>query len=404
MHPLRVPSFRRWMLVRACVMTGAQVQITAVGWWVYDTTGDALDLAWVGLAQFVPILVFSLPAGQLADRHDRRHILAACYVGHGLVNAAFAALALTGRTSTATVVALCVVAGTMRAFGNPAGQAIVPSLVPGAALTRALALSSVLFQGATIAGPSLAGLLLASGSAVPAFVVSAVSIGSAAALVLGLPAPKTEPKNVTWATVLAGVRYVLDHRLLLACTSLDLFAVLLGGATALLPVYATDVLEVGPSGYGALRAAPAFGAAAVALVLATHPLERRAGPRMLGAVFLFGLATLVFGLSTSFPLSLVALAILGAADMVSVVIRQTLVQVSTPDEMRGRVSAVNLVFISASNELGEFESGVAARLLGPVRAVVFGAIGTMMVTLAWAGIFPELRKTDRLDGSDPRSG
>ncbi|MCA9490760.1 MAG: MFS transporter [Myxococcales bacterium] len=396
MNPLQVPAFRTWMSVRSFTMTAVQVQTTAVGWWVYDATGDPLDLAWVGLAQFVPILVLALPAGQLADRYDRRWLLASCYVLHGTVNGVFAALAATGHASTSTVVALCVAVGVSRAFGNPAGQAITPSLVPAPSLSRAMAMSSILFQAATVGGPSLAGLMLATGSAVPAFVISSVLMLIASTLVLRLPAPRTEPKHVTWQTLLAGVRYVVEHKVVLGCTSLDLFAVLLGGATALLPVYATDILHAGPRGYGLLRAAPAVGAAAVALLLATRPIERSAGLKMFTAVFVFGLATLVFGLSRSFPLSLFALAVLGGADMVSVVVRQTLVQVSTPDEMRGRVSAVNLVFISASNELGEFESGLTARLFGAVQAVVIGAVGTMGVTLAWAGLFPELRKADRM--------
>lgn len=396
MHPLQVPAFRRWMSVRAFTMTAVQVQTTAVGWWVYDATGDPLDLAWVGLAQFVPILVLALPAGQLADRYDRRWLLAGCYVLHGTVNGVFAALAAAGHASTTTVVALCVAVGVSRALGNPAGQAIVPSLVPSASLSRAMAMSSILFQAATVGGPSLAGLMLATGSAVPAFATSSALMLIASVLVLRLPAPRVEPKHVTWETLLAGVRYVLDHKVVLGCTTLDLFAVLLGGATALLPVYATDILHAGPQGYGLLRAAPAVGAAVVALFLATRPIERSAGLKMFAAVFVFGLATLVFGLSRSFPLSLLALAVLGGADMVSVVVRQTLVQVSTPDEMRGRVSAVNLVFISASNELGEFESGLTARLFGVVQAVVLGAVGTMGVTLAWAALFPDLRKADRM--------
>ncbi len=394
MNPLTVPAFRRFLAMRTCSMLAAQVQLTALGWWVYRETGDPLDLAWVGLAQFAPVLALSLPAGHAADRFERRRILGGCQLAMVVVNAALAAVAAAGNPSTAVLVGFCLAMGTVRAFSNPAGQALLPTLVPHDGLQRALAMSSTLFQLCTIAGPSLGGLLLAAGGAVPAFLGAVALLLAALALLVGLPSVHPPAAGRSLDDLLAGLRYVRDQRLILACTTLDLFAVLLGGATALLPVYAADVLHVDPRGYGLLRAAPAFGAAAVAVGFAWRPLRGRLGPKMLLGVAGFGLGTVVFGLSESVPLSVAALAFLGAADMVSVVVRQTLVQLHTPDAMRGRVSAVNQVFISASNELGEFESGVAARLVGAVPAVVLGGLGTLAVTGLWAWRFPELRTAE----------
>lgn len=394
MNPLTVPAFRRFLAMRTCSMLAAQVQLTALGWWVYRETGDPLDLAWVGLAQFAPVLALSLPAGHAADRFERRRILGGCQLAMVVVNAALAAVAAAGSPSTAVLVGFCLAMGTVRAFSNPAGQALLPTLVPHDGLQRALAMSSTLFQLCTIAGPSLGGLLLAAGGAVPAFLGAVALLLAALALLVGLPSVHPPATGRSLDDLLAGLRYVRDQRLILACTTLDLFAVLLGGATALLPVYAADVLHVDPRGYGLLRAAPAFGAAAVAVGFAWRPLRGRLGPKMLLGVAGFGLGTVVFGLSESVPLSVAALAFLGAADMVSVVVRQTLVQLHTPDAMRGRVSAVNQVFISASNELGEFESGVAARLVGAVPAVVLGGLGTLAVTGLWAWRFPELRTAE----------
>jgi MFS family permease len=393
-NPLTVPAFRRFLAMRTCSMLAAQVQLTALGWWVYRETGDPLDLAWVGLAQFAPVLALSLPAGHAADRFERRRILGGCQLAMVVVNAALAAVAAAGNPSTAVLVGFCLAMGTVRAFSNPAGQALLPTLVPHDGLQRALAMSSTLFQLCTIAGPSLGGLLLAAGGAVPAFLGAVALLLAALALLVGLPSVHPPAAGRSLDDLLAGLRYVRDQRLILACTTLDLFAVLLGGATALLPVYAADVLHVDPRGYGLLRAAPAFGAAAVAVGFAWRPLRGRLGPKMLLGVAGFGLGTVVFGLSESVPLSVAALAFLGAADMVSVVVRQTLVQLHTPDAMRGRVSAVNQVFISASNELGEFESGVAARLVGAVPAVVLGGLGTLAVTGLWAWRFPELRTAE----------
>ncbi len=392
MNPLTLPAFRRFLASRTCGMLAGQIQLTTLGWWLYGETGDPLDLAWVGLAQFAPVALLSLAAGHTADRFDRRLILAACQASMALVNTGLAVVAATSAPTTAVVVAFSLAMGTVRAFSNPASSAFLPSLVPREGLQRALATSSTLFQLSTIVGPAIGGALLASSGAVPAFGAATALLVVGVGLVLGVPAVRPPVAGRTWSDVLAGLVFLRDHRLVLACTTLDLFAVLLGGATALLPVYAADVLHVGPGAYGTLRAAPAFGATAVALTFAVRPVSGALGPKMLLGVAGFGVATVVFGCSTSFPLSVAALAALGAADMLSVVVRQTLVQLYTPDAMRGRVSAVTQVFISASNELGEFESGLAARLLGAVPAVVTGGVGTLLVAAVWAWGFPELRR------------
>ncbi len=392
MNPLTVPAYRRFLASRTCSMLAGQIQLTALGWWVYGETGDPLALAWVGLAQFLPVLLLSLAAGHTADRFDRRTILALCQVSMALVNAGLVALAATGTPTTGVIVGFSLAMGTVRAFSNPASSAFLTSLVPREGLQRALALSSTVFQLCTIAGPALGGVLLAAGrGAVPAFAVSVALPLVGVALLAGVPAVRPPPTGRSWSDVLAGLEYLRSHRLVLACTTLDLFAVLLGGATALLPVYAAEVLHVEAQGYGLLRSAPAFGAMAVALSVAVRPLAGNLGTTMLAAVAAFGAATIGFGLSTWYPLSVAFLVLLGGADMVNVVVRQTLVQLHTPDAMRGRVSAVTQVFISASNELGEFESGLAARLIGAVPAVVFGGVGTLVVTGVWAGLFPELR-------------
>ena len=399
--PFRVPAFRRWMSLRAATMTAAQIQLTAIGWAVYDATRDPLDLAWVGLAQFLPVLCFALPAGQLADRYDRRALLAVCYLLQAGASATFAGLAATDGLTPGAVFAVGLVMGTARAFGNPAGQALLPSLVPPASVSAAVAASASLWQLATLVGPSLGGAIIAWGGGADVALATACALQCfAAGLTTALPRLRVSSAPITRASLLAGVRYVRDNEVVLACTTLDLFAVLLGGATALLPIFAEEILGVGPTGYGILRASPALGATAMAAWLAWRPIARRAGPVLLTAVAVFGLATVLFGLSTSFAVSVAALVTLGAADMISVVIRQTLVQVQTPDAMRGRVSAVNQVFIGASNELGEFESGITARAWGPVPAVVFGGLGTLAVVGVWAWRFAALRTADRLT-TDP---
>jgi MFS family permease len=298
--------------------------------------------------------------------------------------------------------------GTLRAFSGPASQALLPTLVPVEVFPKALATGSMTWQIAMIVGPSVAGAVIGlGGGAGGALALASLLQLSAGMVAMRLPKAEAPSHGASsWTDLLAGLRFVRETRLLLACISLDLFAVLLGGATALMPIFARDVLHVGPEGFGVLRAAPAVGATIMALVLGRYALRRHAGWTMLVAVAIFGIGTIVFGLSRSFPLSVAALVVLGAADMVSVVVRHMVVQLGTPDALRGRVSAVNLVFIGASNELGEFESGVAARLLGPVAAVVLGGIGTLVVVSTWAWWFPELRKADRLISAtaDPRPG
>ncbi len=384
---------------------GGQVELASLGWAVYSATSDPLDLAWLGLAQFFPVLALALPAGTVADRRDRARVLGWATIGQGMVSAGSAVLVWMGWVSPWTVVAIGLTMGTLRAFSGPASQALLPSLVPVDIFPRALAIGSMTWQLSMIVGPSLAGGVIgAGGGAAGALLVASVLQVSAGAVALGLPKTRATPGGAsTWADLLAGLKFVQKTRLLLACISLDLFAVLLGGATALMPIFARDVLKVGPEGFGLLRSAPAIGAVIMAWLLGRHALRRHAGWIMLAAVAVFGLGTIVFGVSRSFPLSVAALVVLGAADMVSVVVRHMVVQLGTPDEVRGRVSAVNLVFIGASNELGEFESGVAARLLGPVAAVVLGGIGTLAVVTTWAWWFPELRNADRLEAITPRT-
>lgn len=399
----RHPDFRRYQLGRFVSVLGVQMGSIAVAWEVYDLTRRPLDLGFVGLAQFVPAVVLSLVTGAVADRFDRRRIVALC---HGVLAVGWSLLALRaalGSRDLRAVYAVLVLLGTARAFQGPASSALVPNLVPPTALSNAVAWASTTWQVATIAGPSLGGLAL--GALSPALVY-AVSVGATLfAMVSTLrisprPAPARTPEPAV-QRLLAGIRYVWRTPVVLGSISLDLFAVLLGGAVALLPVYARDILRAGPWALGVLRSAPAVGAALMALWLAHHPIHRRAGLWMLCSVAVFGAATVVFGLSTHVALSTLALAVVGASDMVSVVIRQHAVQVATPDAMRGRVSAVNLVFVGASNELGEFESGVTAQLLGPVRAVVLGGVGTLLVVGVWAGLFPALRRLDRLEDIKP---
>jgi len=395
-------SFMRMWFARLAGTTGNQMLMVAVGWQMYELTGSAWDLGLVGLFQFVPALLLTLVAGHVADRVHRGRIVAVCLLAQGLV-----ALVLVAGTqglgaavpwvSRDWLLGLSVVLGAARAFQMPAQQALTPMLVPPAMLPRAMAFSSAGNQASVIGGPALGGLIFVSGTTavysscvvlflIGCFLVSRVKYTHVA--------PLREP--VSMAVLLAGAVFVWQRKALLGAVLLDLFAVLLGGATALLPLFAKDILHVGPWGLGLLRAAPAAGALVMSALLTRWPLARRVGYRMLAAVALYGVCMVVFGLSTSFVLSLIVLAISGAADMVSVVVRQTLVQLETPNEMRGRVSAINSVFIGASNQLGEFESGATAAVLGPVGSVVLGGVGTLLVAAAWLRYFPELAQRDRL--------
>jgi MFS family permease len=375
----------------------AQMLMVALSWQLYALTGSAWDLGLVGLLQFVPAALLALPAGQLIDRWHRARIAAACMTMLGAAAAILWAASAGGWISRALLLVLAVLLGAVRAFQLPATQALTPLLVPAAVLPRALAFSSGGLQAAIVAGPAVGGLLYGLGAAM-VYALCTALFALAASLTLAIryehAPPPREP--VTLASLLAGVRFVGQQPVLLGAISLDLFAVLIGGATALLPIYARDVLHTGPWGLGLLRAAPAVGALAMSLVLARLPIDRRAGPRLLAAVTVYGVATLVFGVSTALWLSLLALAVAGAADMVSVVVRQTLVQLETPDAMRGRVSAVNALFIGASNQLGEFRAGAMAAGMGAVGSVLAGAAGTLLVVVLWRRLFPALARRDAL--------
>jgi MFS family permease len=389
---------------RVLATTGFQMQSVAVGWQMYELTGSALDLGLVGLAQFLPMLVFALVTGHVADQFDRKRIVVACQWVKLLAAGAFALGSLYGGLPREAMFAVVFVFGAARAFEMPTLQALLPGIVPEAMLPRAIAGSASANQAATIGGPALGGLLyamspaLAYGTCGLFFLLCAMLIGRIRG---GTVARKREPASLE--SLFAGLHYIRGDPVILGAISLDLFAVLLGGATALLPIYAKDILHVGPTGLGMLRGAPAVGALATSLYLARHPLQRRVGRTMFAAVAAFGGATIVFALSSSFALSLAALVLLGAVDMVSVVIRSSLVQLKTPDDMRGRVSAVNSVFIGSSNQLGEFESGLTAAWFGVVPSVVIGGLGTLVVVVLWMRLFPDLARADRLDsGQDVR--
>lgn len=397
-------SFRRWQLARLASIVGNQMLSVAIGWHVYALTRSPLQLGNVGAATFVPAFAFSLAAGHVADRVNRKRIVLAYYL---VVAACAIALFLLARAHVPAVWPIFVVAfcmGTARTFAGPAASALLPALVPQHHFGNAVAWNSVTWQLATILGPAAGGGVYAlSGGAPAVFAASAALMLIAFVFAAGLSPRPLEGSRApaSLSGLFAGVRYVFHHADILGSIVLDLFAVLLGGATALLPIFASEILHVGPLGLGVLRSAPAVGAGLTAFWLAHRPIVRRSGSWMFGGVFVFGVATIVFALSRSFALSLAALAVLGASDMVSVVVRQMLLQLRTPDEMRGRVAAVNLVFVGASNELGEWESGVTAAWLGVVPAAAAGGVGTIVVVAACALLFPRLRTLDRV-GPLPR--
>ena len=397
---LRHPDLRRYLSARFIVSLATQIQTVAVGWQVFSVSGDPFDLGLVALSQFLPFVLLILPAGHVADRYDRRRVQLATYVILAACAAILLALALTGVEDLAPVFGVMVLFGVARAFNQPTGQALLPNLSPPGTFPRAVALNSSLGQIATIVGPALGGVLLIIGFEV-AYALSTVLLIAGALLVIGLRGGgrlETSREPVTMSTILSGITFVRSRPIVLGSISLDLFAVLFGGATALLPIYAGEILDVGTVGLGAMRAAPAVGAALLAAYLTIRPLDRHMGRWMFGGVFVFGFATIVFGVSTVFAVSLAALLVMGAADMVSVYIRHLLVQLETPDEIRGRVSAVNSVFIGASNELGEFESGVTAAWWGVIPAVIVGGAVTIGVGAAWTRLFPVLWRLDRAPG------
>jgi MFS family permease len=380
------------------------VQSVSVGWQVYDLTRSALALGIVGLVEFVPMFLLVLPAGELADRFDQRRILAVSRLAEAVSSALLLVFVLTHQTSVWPLFGIILLYGSARGFSGPAGRSLLPFLVPPERLSKSIAWSSSVMQLAIIAGPAIGGFVYELGpqaaysSCLVMFLIVSLGFtflgGRRAAPDLAVLASRVE-------RVREGIHFVRSRPIVLGAISLDLFAVLLGGAVALLPIYARDILHVGPTGLGLLRSAPAFGAAIVALYLTRQPVERRVGFTMFSAVAVFGVATIVFGVSRSFPLSLAALAVSGAADQISVYIRAALVQFATPDEMRGRVSAVSTLFISASNELGGFESGVTAALFGTVPAVVLGGVGTLAVVAIWMRAFPPLRTVDRMREVEP---
>jgi MFS family permease len=402
---LRHPVLVRYLTARLLATLAAQVQTVAVGWQIYEITRDPLDLGLIGLSQFLPFVVLILPAGQIADRYDRRNIVMACYATETLCALLLLAFTILHISDPWPVFAAMTLLGCARAFSMPSGQALLPNLVPPEQFGRAVALNSSVFQISTVAGPAIGGLIYLGG---PAFVYSSVATLAAIATLLMLRVHAPQQQSATreptsLSTLLSGLKFVRSKPTVLGAISLDLFAVLFGGATALLPIYASDVLHIGPAGLGLLRTAPGIGASLCAIALALYPIGRNVGRWMFGGVFAYGVATLIFGLSSSFWLSLLALIVLGAGDMVSVYVRHLLVQLETPDEIRGRVSAVSAVFIGASNELGEFESGLTARWWGAVRSVVIGAIATLVVTGLWMRLFPVLWKMDRFPPPAPKS-
>jgi MFS family permease len=390
-------SFVRYWFARIAGIMGNQMLMVAVAWHMYDLTSSAWDLGLVGLFQFVPALVMTLPAGHVADRLHRGRIFATCMALQAAVGITLLSATQGHFASRELILAISVILGVARAFQMPAQQALVPLLVPSNLLSRAVALSSAGMEIAVIGGPALGGLLYASGAANVYICCTALMLLAAGLILAVRYQHKPSQLAASWSTLFAGVRFVWERKLILGASSLDLFAVLLGGATALLPIYARDILQTGPVGLGFLRAAPAVGALTMSLLITRWPLRRHVGKRLLTAVAVFGLATVVFGLSHSFWLSLLALAITGAADCISVVTRSTLVQLETPDDMRGRVSAVNSIFIGASNQLGEFESGATAALWGPVGSVVVGGLGTVLVAGLWFKLFPALAHRDRME-------
>jgi len=408
-------DFRRYQLARVAVILGAEAQSVAVAWQVYSITHRAIDLGYTGLALFLPGMIFLLPAGHVADRFDRRRVILACYALQVFCTGTLVELA---RNNTQNILAIYTVlffVGTGRAFSSPASSALIPHLVPEIHFVNAVTWGGAIFQLANITGPALGGLLFTlplTGIAVDsrlegAGIVYVFTLGTLVwflALVATLHARpgRMEHRDLSLKVVLAGFQYVQRARILLGSFSLDLFVVLLGGAVALMPIFAHEILHQGPRGLGMLRAAPAVGAVTMSLIMARFPLHRRAGRWLFICVSIFGVATVIFGLSHTLWLSLASLAIAGAADTISVIIRGSLLQLATPPEMRGRVSAVNSLFIGASNELGEFESGITAQWWGAVRATVIGGLGSLIVAAVWAGVFPQLRKADKLTAESLR--
>jgi MFS family permease len=395
---LRLRPYAIYLLTRGCSSAAYQIAAVAVGWQLYALTHSAFDLGMLGLAQFVPAASLTFFAGHVADRYQRQTVVRLCQLAQGLAALFLAWGSFAGWLDAREIfITIMVIAGA-RSFEAPASSALVPAIVPPGALQKATAISSSIFQMATIVGPALGGLLYTVNPGVPYAVMTICLLGGASLVGFIKTAARMVVKEPpTLNALFAGVGFVWRAKAILGTISLDLFAVLLGGATALLPVYAHDILHTGPWGLGLLRGAPALGALVTTALITRSPFGRKVGLRMFQSVIAFGLATIVFGVSRELWLSTLALIALGAADMVSVVIRLSLVQLQTPDDMRGRVGAVNYLFINASNQLGEFESGVTAALFGAVPAVVIGGVGTVMIALLWMRLFPALKNVERLE-------
>ena len=389
------PSFVFFQLARVFIVLSGEMQSVAVGWEIYEITQRPLALGFVGLVQFLPGILFFLVSGHAADRYDRRKLIVLCYCGSALCSGSLLFLTLRGFRSAYPIYGVLFFVGVARAFSGPATRALLPQLVPAKDFQNAVAWASAFFQGTVILSPSLGGVVYAitRGPAV-VYLLSlfAAIVAAVCAAKIETQSVERAPEPLNWKTTLAGFHYICREKMILGSISLDLFAVLLGGAVALLPVYAKEILSTGPWGLGLLRSAPAAGAGVMAILLAHKPIGRNAGSRMLWCVAGFGLATIFFGLSRNLFVSLLALFLVGASDMVSVMVRQLFIQLGTPDEMRGRVSAVDSVFVGASNELGQFESGLTAHWFGTVPAVVLGGVGAILVTGLWDWWFPELRK------------
>ncbi|AGS23715.1 major facilitator superfamily protein [Rhizobium etli] len=394
----RHSSYTRFFFARFLLSFSQQIVSVAVGWQMYDQTGKAIYLGLIGLVQFLPSLLLILVTGSVADRHNRRAIAALCSLVSALCTLALLVMTATDTFAPWPVFAVLLIFGIERAFMSPAVQSLAPNLVPEHALSNAIAWNSSSWQLAAITGPVIGGLLYGV-SATTAYTVAVIFSILGAGLLFMIPKPeqKTVGEAKSWAMILGGFSFIRAEKVVLGAISLDLFAVLLGGATALMPIFARDILTLGPWGLGLLRAAPGLGAIVMAIFLAAYPLKHRAGIYMFIGVALFGLGTIIFGVSTNTEVSIAALALMGAADMVSVYVRESLIALWTPDHLRGRVNAVNMVFVGASNELGEFRAGTMASIFGAVPAVVIGGIGTLVVATIWASSFPKLRRIDTLD-------
>jgi MFS family permease len=393
------PGFLLFQIARFLIVSAVEMQAVAVGWQVYEITKRPLDLGYVGLAQFLPgILLFPI-SGHASDRFERRNVLSACYAGYALCFALLLALSWRGLPSIAPIYVVLVMIGMVRSFNGPASRSILPQLVPPEHFANAVAWNATIFQASTVLGPSFGGIVYAAfrGPSAVYVIAMVTAIGATVTTFRIKPEVKARPREpLNLKTLFAGLHFIRNNKLILGAISLDLFAVMLGGAVALLPVYAREILHTGPWGLGLLRTAPGAGAALMAILLAHWPLRGNSGPKLLWAVAGFGVFTIIFGLSRSLIVSLIALVLLGASDMISVIIRATLTLLATPDEMRGRVTAVDMIFIGTSNEFGQFESGVTAQWFGTVPAVVLGGVGTLLVVTLWAWWFPDLRRAGEL--------